>query len=108
MALFAAISMFFLNWKMALIMLVLTPILMLVMGIFTPFMQNASEKDKHNDEINRSIMQENLSRIMLIKAYFMQSNIIGKIYNSYIEKLKSGIKLGKWEGLESETLDIDA
>jgi ABC-type bacteriocin/lantibiotic exporter with double-glycine peptidase domain len=101
LALFAAASMFFLNWKMAIIMLVLTPVLMLVMGIFTPFMQKASEKDKHNDEINRSIMQENLSRIMLIKAYFMQNNIVGKIHSSYKAKLKSGIKLGKWEGLVS-------
>ena len=82
-ALFATAAMFFLNWKMALIMLVLTPLLMLVMGIFTPFMQKASEKDKKNEEINRSMMQENLSRIMLIKTYFMQDKIRAKIKDKY-------------------------
>jgi ABC-type bacteriocin/lantibiotic exporter with double-glycine peptidase domain len=35
-AVIATAAMFFLNWKMALIMLVLTPVLMVVMGIVTP------------------------------------------------------------------------
>ena len=97
-ALFATAAMFFLNWKMALIMFILTPLLMLVMGIFNPFMQKASELDKRNDEINRSLMQENLTRIMLIKTYFMQNKIIAKLKNTYAGKLKSGMKLGMWEG----------
>ena len=97
-ALFATAAMFFLNWKMALIMFILTPLLMLVMGIFNPFMQKASELDKRNDEINRSLMLENLSRIMLIKTYFMQNKIIAKLKNTYAGKLKSGMKLGMWEG----------
>ena len=107
-ALFATVAMFFLNWKMALIMLVLTPLLMFVMGVFTPPMQKASANDKRNDEINRSIMQENLGRIMLIKTYFMQVKIIAKIKKIYAEKLKSGMKLGMWEGLVSFSGNIVA
>jgi len=98
-AVFAIIAMFMLDWRMALIMIILTPLLMLVMGIFTPFMQKASEKDKRNDEINRSMMQENLSRIMLVKTYFMQPKVVAKIKKLYADKLKSGMKLGMWEGL---------
>jgi ABC-type bacteriocin/lantibiotic exporter with double-glycine peptidase domain len=98
-AVFATAAIFFLNWKMALVMLILMPVLMLVMGLITPFMQKASVADKQNDEANRSIMQEYLSRIILIKAYFMQKKTLLKIKDTYAKKLKSGMKLGMWEGL---------
>jgi ABC-type bacteriocin/lantibiotic exporter with double-glycine peptidase domain len=107
-AVFATAAMFFLDCRMALIMLILTPLLMFVMSIFTPFMQRASEADKRNDEINRSVMQENLSRIMLIKTYFMQTKVIAKIKNIYAHKLKSGMKLGMWEGLVHFSAEIIA
>jgi len=100
-ALMATIAIFVLSWKMALIMLVATPILMLVMGLFTPFMQKASAADKKNDEVNRSLMQENLSRMILIKTYFMQGKVIEKIKQTYSDKFKSGLKLGMWQGLVS-------
>lgn len=98
-ALFATIALFFLNWKIAVILLVLTPLLMLLMGALTPYIQKASAADKGNDEINRSLMQENLSRIMLIKTYFMQGKATRKMKHTYENKLKSGMKLGTWEGL---------
>lgn len=107
-AVFATAAMFLLDWRMALIMIILTPLLMLVMGIFTPFMQKASEKDKRNDEINRSMMQENLSRIMLIKTYFMRDKVIAKVKKTYANKLKSGMKLGMWEGFVSFSGEIIA
>jgi len=80
-------------------MFVTTPLLMIIMNIFNPFMQKASETDKKNDEINRTMMQEDLGRIILIKTYFMQNKIISKIKKMYSQKLKSGIKVGIWEGL---------
>jgi len=98
-ALLATAALFFLNWKIAIILLVLTPLLMLVMGVFTPHIQKASVNDKGNDETNRSMIQEYLSRIMLIKTYFMQGKTIEKVKSAYENKLKSGMKLGKWEGL---------
>lgn len=107
-ALLATAAMFLLNWKMALVMLVLTPVLLVVMGIFTPFMKKASEADKRNDEVNRSIMQENLSRIMLIKAYFMRGKTTAKIKKTYADKLKSGIRLGMWTGLVSFSANLVA
>ena len=100
-ALLATAALFFLNWKIAIILLVLTPLLMLVMGAFTPHIQKASANDKGNDETNRSMIQENLSRIMLIKTYFMQGKTIEKVRSTYENKLKSGMELGKWEGLAS-------
>ena len=69
-------------------------------------MQKASLKDKRNDEINRSMMQENLSRIMLIKTYFMQNKILTKVKKLYADKLRSGLKLGMWEGLVSFSGEI--
>jgi len=98
-ALIATIAIFFLNWKMALILLILTPLLMLVMGIVMPFIQKASTADKENEENNRSVMQENLSRIMLIKTYFLQKKVVAKTGDVYARKLRSGMKLGFWEGL---------
>ncbi len=97
-ALLATIVLFFLNWKIAMILLVLIPLLMFVMGAFNPRIQEASAIDKQRDEINRSIIQENLSRIMLIKTYFMQGKTIEKVNRTYEDKLKSGMILGVWEG----------
>ncbi|MDR2570195.1 MAG: ABC transporter ATP-binding protein/permease [Oscillospiraceae bacterium] len=98
-ALIAATAMFLLDWRMALIVLALTPVLMFTMGLLTPFIEKSSTIDKNNDEENRSLMQEYLSRIMLIKTYFMREKTVGKISENYSKKLKSGMKLGMWEGL---------
>lgn len=98
-ALLATAALFFLNWKIAAILLVLTPIMMFVTGAFTPRIQKAAMSDKQNDEANRSMMQENLGRIMLVKTYFMQEKVIGKAASLYGNKLKSGMGLGLWEGL---------
>jgi len=98
-ALIATAAMFFFDWRMALVMLGLAPLMMIIMGIFMPFAQKVSEIDKENEEVNRSLMQENLSRIMLIKTYFLPFKTIAKMKKTYTAKLKSGMKLGKWEGL---------
>jgi len=98
-AVIAVVSMFLLDWRMALIVLGLTPILMFAMGVLTPFIEKASGIDKKNDEDNRTLMQENLSRIMLIKTYFMQKKTIANVKAMYAKKLRSGMNLGKWEGL---------
>ena len=97
--LIAVTAMFLLDWRLALILLILTPVLMLIMGIMTPLISKASEIDKENDESNRSMMQEYLSRIMLIKTYFMQAKTVSKVRENYAAKLRSGMKLGLWEGL---------
>ena len=98
-ALIATVSMFLLDWRMALIVVGLTPVLMLAMGLLTPIIEKASVKDKKNDEANRTLMQENLSRIMLIKTYFMQAKTIANVKELYAKKLRSGMKLGIWEGV---------
>lgn len=97
-SLFAALTLFFLNWKIAVILIVLTPLMMFLMGALTPQIQKASAVDKKYDEINRTIMQENLNKIMLIKTYSMQMKIIEKMKAAYKNKLKSGMILGAWEG----------
>jgi len=100
-ALVATIAMFSINWKIALIILVLVPLLMVIISILSPFMEKMSKIDKKNDEITRSMMQENLSRIILIKTYFMRTKIVTKVKDLYSGKLKSGVKLGMWEGIMS-------
>lgn len=97
-SLFAALTLFFLNWKIAVILIVLTPLMMFFMAALTPQIQKASAADKKYDEINRTVMQENLNKIMLIKTYSMQTKIIEKMKAAYKNKLKSGMILGAWEG----------
>jgi ABC-type bacteriocin/lantibiotic exporter with double-glycine peptidase domain len=97
--LFATAALFFLNWKIAILLLTLTPLMVFLMGALTPYIRNVSTVDKRNEEINRSYLQENLSRIMLIKTYTMQEKILDKSKNIYQEKLKSSMVLGMWEGL---------
>jgi len=99
MAVMAIAAMFAMNWKMTLIMLVLTPIMMAVMAVLSAPMKKASTIDKENEEVNRSIMQEDLSRIMLIKAYFMQDKVIRKVHSAYAKKLRSGVRVGFFEGM---------
>ncbi len=98
-ALFAVAALFFLNWKIAVILIILTPLMMSLMGALTPQIQKVSAADKNCDEINRSIMQENLNKIVLIKTYSMQTKIIEKMKSAYKNKLKSGMVLGAWEGV---------
>lgn len=97
-SLFAALALFFLNWKIAVILIVLMPLMMFLMGALTPQIQKANAADKKYDEINRTVMQENLNKIMLIKTYSMQTKIIEKMKAAYKNKLKSGMILGAWEG----------
>lgn len=97
-SLFAALTLFFLNWKIAVILIVLTPLMMFFMGALTPQIQKANAADKKYDEINRTVMQENFNKIMLIKTYSMQTKIIEKMKAAYKNKLKSGMILGAWEG----------
>jgi len=97
--LIAVVSMLILDWRIALIVLGMAPVLMFAMGVLTPFIEKASVKDKENDENNRSMMQEYLSRIMLIKTYFMQAKAIARVRENYAKKLRSGMRVGFWEGL---------
>ncbi len=97
--LFAVAALFFLNWKIAVILIILTPLMMSLMGALTPQIQKVSAADKNCDEINRSIMQENLNKIVLIKTYSMQTKITEKMKSAYKNKLKSGMILGAWEGV---------
>ncbi|MCM1167371.1 MAG: ABC transporter ATP-binding protein/permease [Lachnospiraceae bacterium] len=98
-ALLATSALFFLNWKIAIMLVVLTPLMMFLMGKLSPQVQKISTLDKSNDEINRTLMQESLNRIALLKAYSMQNKVVEKVGITYKEKLKSGIRLGLWEGL---------
>ncbi len=98
-ALFAVAALLFLNWKIAVILIILTPLMMFLMGALTPQIQKVSAADKNCDEINRSIMQENLNKILLIKTYSMQTKITEKMKLAYKNKLKSGMVLGAWEGI---------
>ncbi|MCM1062761.1 MAG: ABC transporter ATP-binding protein/permease [Eubacterium sp.] len=98
-ALFAVAALLFLNWKIAVILIILTPLMMFLMGVLTPQIQKVSANDKNCDEINRSIMQENLNKIVLIKTYSMQTKITEKMKSTYKNKLKSGMILGVWEGI---------
>lgn len=98
-ALFAVAALFFLNWKIAVILIILTPLMMSLMGALTPQIQKVSAADKNCDEINRSIMQENLNKILLIKTYSMQAKITEKMKSAYKNKLKSGMVLGACEGV---------
>ncbi|MBD5115546.1 MAG: ABC transporter ATP-binding protein [Ruminococcaceae bacterium] len=98
-ALFAVTALFFHNWKIAVILIILTPLMMSFMGALTPQIQKVSDVDKNYDEINRSIMQENLNKIVLIKTYSMQTKITEKMKSAYKNKLKIGMILGAWEGI---------
>ena len=101
LALLAIAALFLLNWKMAVIMLILSPALLGIIRIFGPKIKSVSEVDKLNEGVIITIIQESLSRVMLIKTFFMNDKMIKKTEHAYEKKINTGKILGKWEGFIS-------
>lgn len=96
--LFAIIWMFIINWKMTLMFLIVLPILTFLIMIFSPKMQTASEVDAHNEDLNRSFIQEVLHQVSLFQTYSMDFAVDNKMKELYSHKKRSKIKLSILQG----------
>lgn len=97
-ALFAALYLFYLNGKMALLYLTIIPLLFLVIKKFSPLLQNAAEKDAANEDNNRKHMQKILNRLNLFQIYGMKDVSRKNWDELYRKKKKSKIRLSLLQG----------
>ncbi|MDR0999844.1 MAG: ABC transporter ATP-binding protein/permease [Clostridiales bacterium] len=101
---FALVALFLLNWKLAVILLVVIPIIILSLRACEPLIQKASKSNKGDEETNRKFMQELLGKLLLFKAYGNYSSAIEHSKDLYANKYKSSLKLAKFDGF-SEILN---
>lgn len=97
-AVLAVAYLFFLSWKMALIMLISVPVLIVCIMAFSPLLQKASQKDKKNEENVRVFMQEMMQKITILKVCSMGRILNDKLEGLLDSKIKSGKRLGLTEG----------
>lgn len=97
-SLLATIYLFILNWKMAILFLIIIPLLTFLISVFTPKLRNIAKLDSKNEDNNRSNMQEILSRLTLFQAYSMEQAVDCNIDMLYEKKKSSKIKLSILEG----------
>lgn len=95
---FAIFYLFYLNWKLALLLLICIPLLIMCIAVFSPIVQRASRKDKENEEHVRVYFQDVLERIALFKINFMGKKLEQKASGLLEDKVNSARMLGTAEG----------
>lgn len=90
---------FFLSWKLALIMLATVPIMAIVAVIFGRFIKKLSKKAQDHAAESSSIVEESLMGITNVKS-FTNERFILKKYSKAIEEIRQlNVKSGVWRGL---------
>lgn len=97
-AIAAIVYLFMINWKMALIMLISVPLLILCVAAFSPVLQKASAADKKNEENTRVFIQELLQKITIFKVGVIGQFVENKLLSLLNKKVESSKKLGLAEG----------
>ena len=95
----ALVMMFLLSWKMSLTIIIAIPLLLLIVGAFSPLLEKWTKADKENDEINRSQMQDALGSIPLLKVFRAGRVACAKVERSYQAKYHSAKRLSIIDGL---------
>ena len=97
-AVLAVWYLFRLNWKLALLLLVCIPLLILCIVVFSPVVQKASRRDKESEEDFRVYFQDVLEKIALYKIGFMGKKLDEKARGMLDRKVRSARRLGAAEG----------
>lgn len=99
MGIAAMVYMFWVNWKLAMIILIAIPILGITTKIFAPVHQKWSKIDKENEDENRVQMQESLDHLIMTQIFHIEKYMIGKVKKNYERKRRSSRTLGAIEGV---------
>lgn len=100
-AILAIFYLFFLNWKLALILLVCIPLLIFCIAVFSPILQKASRQDKEKEENIRVYFQDILEKMALFKIGVMGKKLEKRTSKLLEAKVKSARRLGAAEGASS-------
>lgn len=96
---FAIVALFVLNAKIALLITIVMPLLILGISLFNVPIGKADEKQKQNEEQNRVLMQEYLDLTKVIKLFGMKDRCMSKLQHQFEKTHKSKIHFGVWEGV---------
>ena len=97
-AVLAVLYLFWLNWKLALLLLICIPLLILCIAVFSPIVQKASRRDKENEEKIRVYFQDVLEKIALYKINLMGKKFEERARGMLGAKVQSARRLGAAEG----------
>ena len=97
-AVLAVIYLFLLNWKLALILLICVPLLIVCIMAFSPIVQRTSRTDQDNEEAIRVYLQDIIDKMPILKVYRMKDRFYEKTGRYMHLKRKSSAKLGCAEG----------
>jgi ABC-type multidrug transport system fused ATPase/permease subunit len=90
---------FFLSWKLALIMLGTVPVMAIIAVFFGRFIRNLSKKAQDQAATSNSIIEEALTGISNVKSFTNEGFVLTK-YMKAIEEIRTlNIKSGVWRGL---------
>lgn len=97
-ALLGVAYLFWINWKLALVLLVSIPLLILCVMVFSPIVQKASQADTENEEGIRVYLQDVVEKLAIFKTCAMGDKINEKLAGLLNRKVRSSQKLGAAEG----------
>ena len=100
-AILSAFLLFWFSWKLALIILIAFPLLLVSVSLFSPILQKRSRIDKENEENSRTFLQEVLGNLLLFKTYHMKENNRAKLSKLNQARVKSAVRLGIMEGVSA-------
>lgn len=99
--LLAVIAIFLLNFKVVLLITVVTPLLVLAISLFNTPIGRADERQKREEEKGRVLIQEYLDLNKLINLFGVQSRCLANTGCQFEKTYKSKIYFGIWDGVAS-------
>ena len=97
-AVLAVAYLLYLNWKLALLLIICIPLLMACIAVFSPILQKTGRRDKENEEEIRVWFQNVLDKIKLFKLGAMGEKIEARSQKLLEAKVKSALRFGLAEG----------
>ena len=97
-AVLAIVYLFWLNWKMALLLLICIPLLIFCIAVFSPIVQKAGKADTDREESVRVYFQDVLEKLAIFKTCAMSKKILEKTGGLLDKKVRSARRLGYAEG----------
>jgi ABC-type bacteriocin/lantibiotic exporter with double-glycine peptidase domain len=95
----SVVSLFVLNWKIAVVLMIVSPILIVVLNLFAPEIQKLSMINKTDEENNRKFLHDRVSKLLLFKSYSMTDKSVADCKDNYRNKYRSSLKLSFAEGM---------
>lgn len=97
-AVLAVLYLLFLNWKLAMLLLICIPLLIFCIAVFSPIVQKTSRRDKENEENIRVHFQDMLEKLALFKIGSMGRRLESKAARLLDARVRSARSLGAAEG----------